>query len=328
MNASSEHTSPNVSSGPWPSLPWEEWKDTAKTLHLWMQIVGKVRTVQSPWTNHSWHVPLYLTSRGMTTSPIPHGHRTFDLAFDFFSHELRITTSEGDLSSIELRPRSVANFHDELMGKLDELGYPVEIYPIPAELPDPVIPYPEDDTHASYDPQYAERFWRVILSADRVFKRFRAEFVGKASPVHFFWGSFDLAVTRFSGRPAPAHPGGVPNFPDWIAREAYSHEVSSAGFWPGNDANPQPIFYCYAYPAPEGFAAAPVEPAEAYYDEGLYEFVLPYEQMRRLDDPEAALMRFLETTYAAAADAAMWDRDDIERRGGPPDFGFDWGGNE
>ena len=237
----------------WPSLPFPEWKETARTLHMWTQIVGKIRLALTPWTNHSWHVTLYLTSRGLTTSPIPHGTKTFEIRFDFVDHQLRILTSGGEIRVIKLRPLSVAAFYREVMSALADLEMAVEINTTPNEV-DPAVPFEKNETDAAYDPEYTNRFWRVLLQSDRVFKEFRAEFCGKCSPVHFFWGSFDLAVTRFSGRRAPQHPGGVPHLPDAITREAYSHEVSSLGFWPGNEAMPDPIFYSYAYPAPSGFA--------------------------------------------------------------------------
>ena len=259
----------------WPALPFAEWKETAATLHMWTQIAGKVRLSLTPWINHSWHVTLYLTSRGLTTSPIAHGPHIFEIDFDFLEHELRILKSDGDGRIIKLRAQSVAVFYRAVMDALAELDLPVKIDPTPNEVTD-AIPFDRDETHRSYDPEYANRFWRVLLQADRVFKLFRSRFIGKCSPVHFFWGSFDLALTRFSGRTAPVHPGGVPHLPNAVAREAYSHEVSSCGFWPGNEAMPEPIFYSYAYPAPEGFAAAEVRPERARWNSTLREFVLPY----------------------------------------------------
>ena len=251
----------------WPALPYVEWKDTLTTLHLWTQIVGKIRLAQSPWTNHSWHVPLYVTARGLTTSPIPYGTRTFELTFDFVDQRLRIDTGDRDGAEIALVPRSVADFHREVFARLTGLGIEIGIRTLPSEIPD-AIPFEHDHEHASYDGEQATRFWRALVQADRVLKAFRARFIGKASPVHFFWGSFDLAVTRFSGRRAPAHPGGVPNLPDWVAREAYSHEVSSCGFWPGGEALPEAVFYAYAYPEPESFRDATVRPAAAHYHSG------------------------------------------------------------
>ncbi|MDJ0513217.1 MAG: DUF5996 family protein [Methyloceanibacter sp.] len=291
----------------WPDLPYAAWRDTAATLHLWTQIAGKMRLVQTPWLNHSWHCTLYVTPRGLTTSAIPHGNRTFELTFDFIRHVLIISSDDGATKEVELRPRTVADFYAAVMAALSELGLPVRIHQVPNEIPD-AIRFSEDETHASYDPDYAERHWRALLQIDRVFKLFRTGFLGKSSPVHFFWGSFDMAVTRFSGRTAPLHPGGVPNLPDSVAQEAYSHEVSSAGFWPGSAGVEYAAFYAYAYPEPEGYAKAPVKPAEAFYDDTLKEFVLPYEAVRTAADPDQALLDFLITTYEAAANGANWDR--------------------
>ena len=296
----------------WPSLPFEAWQDTCETLHLWTQIVGKIRLAQMPWINHSWHVPLYVTARGLTTSPIPHGAKTFQIDFDFIDHRLVIETSDGDVRTLELRPQSVAAFYRALMAELADLGLSVTIYAAPNEIEDP-IPFAQDETHAAYDADYAHRFWQVLTQTERVLRQFRARFIGKCSPVHFFWGSFDLAVTRFSGRPAPPHPGGVPNLPDWITREAYSHEVSSAGFWPGGRPHPHPLFYSYAYPVPEGFGAASVKPEAAFYDGDLGEFVLPYDDVRQAADPDAMLLSFLQSTYEVAADLGEWDRIALER---------------
>jgi hypothetical protein len=302
----------------WPELPAEAWKDTRDTLHLWTQIVGKIRLVQTPWLNHSWHVPLYLTARGLTTSPIPCGKATFQIDFDFIDHALWVRTSEGHFRELRLAPKSVAQFYAELFAALAELGLEVRINTTPSEIADP-IPFDQDFIHAAYDRTYAGRFWRILLSAHEVFAEFRTAFIGKASPVHFFWGSFDLAVTRFSGRPAPIHPGGVPNLPDAVAREAYSHEVSSAGFWPGGGG---PVdyaaFYSYAYPAPQNFADAMVRPAEAFFSKDLGEFLLPYEAVRTAKDPRRALMQFLQTTYEAAADLGKWDRAHLDCALGKP----------
>lgn len=294
----------------WPTLEGDGAVDTFTTLHLWTQIVGKIRLVHTPWINHSWHVTLYVTTRGLTTSPIPHGARTFELVFDFVDQTLRVEVDDGRTAAIALRPRTVAEFHAELMTTLERHGLGTRIHTTPNELAD-AIPFPDDHTHAAYDPAWGRRLWQALLRVDRVFKAFRAHFIGKCSPVHFFWGSFDLAVTRFSGRTAPPHPGGVPNFPDWVAREAYSHEVSSAGFWPGNAETP-PTFYSYAYPEPAGFRTTPVEPAGARFDEKLSEFVLPYDAVRCAPDPDAALHAFLQSTYEAAANAARWDRAALE----------------
>lgn len=299
----------------WPALPYGEWRETYRTLHLWTQIVGKVRLAQAPWLNHSWQTPLYVTARGLTTSAIPVGARTLDLEFDFIDGLLRLRT-DGPAAELPLEPMSVAAFHEQVMATLGELGTPVDIHGAPNELPE-AVPFREDRAPRAYDPEQARRFFRALLQADRVMKIFRTGFLGKASPVHFFWGSFDLAVTRFSGRRAPPHPGGVPNLPDAVAREAYSHEVSSAGFWPGGPGCEEAVFYSYAYPEPEGFSAARVAPP-ARYDAGLREFVLPYEAVRTAADPDAVLLAFLNATYAAAADAAGWDRRALECALGEP----------
>jgi hypothetical protein len=291
----------------WPALPFSEWKETCKTLHMWTQIVGKIRLALTPWTNHSWHVTLYLTARGLTTSPIPLGARIFEIRFDFVSHELRLLTNDGGLKVIPLAPQTIAQFYSAVMRALRDLGIEVHINTTPNEVAD-ATPFDEDDKPGAYDPQYANRFWRVLLQSDRVFKEFRAEFCGKCSPVHFFWGSFDLAVTRFSGRPAPQHPGGVPHLPDAITREAYSHEVSSLGFWPGNEMMPEPIFYSYAYPEPRGFSEAQVQPATAGYNSQLKEFVLRYEDVRNAESPDATLLQFARSTYDAASTLGDWDR--------------------
>jgi hypothetical protein len=300
------------SSDVWPSLPYLEWKDTCATLHMWTQVVGKIRLVQTPWVNHSWHTTLYVTSRGLTTSPIPHGARTFQINFDFIDHKLLIQTSAGGVKTMSLAPRSVADFYEELFAKLAELNLKVKIHTMPNELPNP-IPFEKDYEHASYDAEYANRFWRALVQADRVFKQFRARFIGKSSPVHFFWGSFDMAVTRFSGRRAPTHPGGIPHLPDWVTREAYSHEVSSCGFWPGNEQMPQPIFYSYAYPEPQGFSTATARPTGAGYSSDLKEFIFPYDEVRQSASPDAALLEFMQSSYEAAADFGGWDRAELER---------------
>jgi hypothetical protein len=296
----------------WPALPLDEWKDTYATLHMWTQVAGKVRFAQTPWVNHSWHVTLYVTSRGLTTSPIPYGERTFEIKFDFIDHRLVIETSGGGVRHIELRPRTVADFYGEVMSALRGLGLGVKIHTLPNEIADP-IPFEKDVTHKSYDPEYAKRFWRILVQTDRVFKEFRSHFIGKCSPVHFFWGSFDMAVTRFSGRTAPPHPGGVPHLPDVVAREAYSHEVSSCGFWPGGGPVPYPVYYSYAYPAPEGFKDARVRPSAAFYSADLGEFLLPYDEVRKARKPDAVLLDFLQSTYEAAANLAKWDRPALER---------------
>ena len=300
---------------PWPALPYDAWKDTCATLHLWTQIVGKIRLVQTPWTNHSWHVTLMLTPSGLATPPMAHGTRSFQLAFDFIDHALRIQCSDGTARSLPLRPQTVAAFHDELLGTLAQMALPVKIHRMPNEIPD-AIPFDEDRTHAAYDADAAHRWWRAMAQTERVMTRFRAGFAGKCSPVQFFWGSFDLAVTRFSGRRAPEHPGGVPHLPDWVTREAYSHEVSSCGFWPGGDAYPAPMFYAYAYPEPPGFAAAAVRPGAAAYHPQLHEFVLPYDDVRRAPSPDDMLLGFFQSTYDAAAELGRWDRAELEFTGG------------
>ena len=297
---------------PWPSLPYEAWEDVYSTLHLWTQIVGKIRVARMPWVNHSWHVPLYVTARGLTTLPIPHDAGVFQIDFDFVGHRLVISSSDGGEHSVPLRSQTVADFHDELLRELRQLGIVVSIHDRPNEI-EPAIPFARDHTHSAYDPEKASRFWRTLVQSERVMQQFRARFLGKCSPVHFFWGSFDLAVTRFSGRPAPMHPGGVPNLPDWIAREAYSHEVSSAGYWPGGGPHKFPLYYSYAYPEPAGFASAVIPVEGAFYSEELHEFILPYDAVRDAPAPEEALLAFLESTYAAAADLGGWDRSALER---------------
>ncbi len=300
----------------WPSLALEAWSDTCATLHMWTQIVGKIRLAQSPWVNHSWHVTLYVTARGLTTSPIPYDTRIFQIDFDFISHELTIESSDGGVGTVPLQPQSVAAFYKHLTEEMGRLDLHVQIQKKPNEIADP-IRFDQDESHAAYDPEYANRFWRILIQADRVFKQFRARFIGKCSPVHFFWGAPDLAVTRFSGRKAPEHPGGVPNLPDRVAREAYSHEVSSCGFWPGGGPIPYPAFYSYAYPEPDGFAKAPVKPNGAFYSTDLHEFILAYDAVRQSESPDQTLLDFLQTTYEAAANLAGWDRDSLERREDP-----------
>ena len=295
----------------WPELPYTAWKDTYATLHLWTQIAGKIRLARTPWLNHSWHVVRYVSARGLTTSPIPFGDRSFQLDFDFLDHVLRASVSDGGQKEIALFPRSVADFYADLMRSLAELGIEVRINELPNEIPD-AIRFSEDHAHASYDRDYAERHWRVLLQVNRVLHGFRTSFIGKCSPVHFFWGSFDLAVTRFSGRRAPLHPGGVPNLPDAVTQEAYSHEVSSAGFWPGSAGVEYPAFYSYAYPEPPGFSAAPIRPKEAFYSNDLREYVLPYDAVRSAPDPDGLLMDFLISTYEAAAVLGKWDRAALE----------------
>jgi len=307
----------NISKTPWPELPTAAWRDTYATLHLWTQIIGKVRLAKAPWLNHSWHVALYVTPRGLTTSPVPDGARTFQIDFDFIDHALHIATSDGAARQFALAGQSVASFHAATIAALAELGIAVTIDEMPNELSDPVR-FSEDTAHASYDPEAVRRFLQILGNTDRIFKQFRTGFIGKASPVHFFWGSFDLAVTRFSGRTAPLHPGGVPHLPDAVAHEAYSHEVSSAGFWPGSGAIDYPAFYCYAYPEPPGFRAAKVRPEAAFFSEALGEFILPYDAVRTAADPDKALLDFLQSTYEAAANAAKWDRGALECDPGRP----------
>jgi hypothetical protein len=280
---------------------------------MWTQIVGKIRLTLSPWTNHSWHVTLYVTSRGLTTSPIPHGSDTFEMQFDFIDHQLLIDKSDGARQRIELKPQSVAEFYRLVMKSLTDLDLPVTIHTMPNEIENP-IPFDQDEEHRSYDAEYANRFWRVLVQSDRVFKDFRSRFCGKCSPVHFFWGSFDLAVTRFSGRLAPPHPGGVPHLPDAITREAYSQEVSSLGFWPGNAAAPTPIFYSYAYPEPPGFAETKIQPDAAFYQPNLREFILPYDAVRTAQNPDEVLLNFAQSAYNTASKLGKWDREALEEK--------------
>jgi Family of unknown function (DUF5996) len=294
----------------WPELEYPNWRDTAATLHLWTQIIGKVRLALTPWVNHSWQVPLYVTACGLGTSPVPLDNEAFEIEFDFIEHQLRARTSRGARREVPLQPQSVAQFFECVSALLRDLNLLVRVNEVPSELADP-IPFSMDQTHHSYDAAAAHAFWRILLQVDRVLKRFRSGFIGKVSPVHFFWGSFDLAVTRFSGRAAPLHPGGVPGLSDAIVREAYSHEVSSAGFWPGNDAFPQAAFYSYAYPEGPGYRARAVT-SGAYFEPRLGEFVLPYNAVRNAPNPEALLLDFLSSTYAAAADTGRWDRGQLE----------------
>jgi hypothetical protein len=280
---------------------------------MWTQIVGKVRLVQTPWINHAWHVTLYVTPRGLTTSPIPHGTRSFSIDFDFVAHQLAVRSTDGGTAGFALEPQSVAAFYRRLNGELAKLELQVRIYPRPNEVPDPVIRFDEDEIHRSYDPEYAQRFWRILAESERVLQSFRARFIGKCSPIHFFWGGADLAVTRFSGRGAPQHPGGIPNLPDWITREAYSHEVASCGFWAGGGAIDYPAFYAYAYPEPPGFSDATVKPSTAFYHTELREFLLPYDALRKAKRPDDALLEFAQTSYEAAANLAKWDRTSLER---------------
>ena len=299
----------------WPDIPFAPWKDTCATLHLWTQVVGKYRLANVPWLNHSWHATLYVTARGLTTSPIPAAGRSVQFDFDFVDHKLAGSTSDGVAQSFALEPMTVAEFHRKFLALTDDLGVRTNFHGVPNEVSDP-IPFANDTTHASYDANAVNRFWRALVQADRVFKEFRTGFLGKVSPVHLFWGSFDLAVTRFSGRAAPLHPGGIPGLPDAITREAYSHEVSSAGFWPGGGPVDYPAFYSYAYPAPQGFSAQSVAPDAAFFHEGAGEFILPYDAVRAAADPDQTLLGFLETTYDAAARLGNWERDSLECRRG------------
>jgi hypothetical protein len=296
----------------WPSLPLAAWQDTYATLHLWAQIIGKIRLALSPQLNHWWQSTLYVTPRGLTTASIPYATRTFQISFDFLDHQLQIDTSDGITKRIALAPRSVADFYQMVLATLSSIGIEVRIWTMPQEVLEP-IPFDQDYQHAAYDPEYAQRFWRILVQVDQVMTLFRSQFMGKSSPVHFFWGSFDLAVTRFSGRRAPEHPGGVPNMADWVTQEAYSHEVSSCGFWPGGGSVLEPIFYAYAYPAPDGFCDYPIQPEGAFYSSELQEFILPYDVVRQASEPDAVLLAFLQSTYEAAANLGHWDRASLER---------------
>jgi hypothetical protein len=294
----------------WPELPLNAWQDTYATLHMWTQIIGKIRMTQCPPINHWWHVTQYLTSRGLTTGPMPYGDRSFQIDFEFLSHELIISSSEGRRSAFALGPCSVAEFYYQVMATLQSLQLPVQITTMPQEVPDP-IPFEQDYQHASYDPEYAHRCWRILQQTERVCQQFRSRFIGKVSPVQFFWGSFDLAVTRFSGRRAPEHPGGG-LLPAVVTREAYSHEVSSCGWWPGSGLS-YPAFYSYAYPPPPGFKDAAVLPEDAFYSAELGEFLLPYDAVRTSSSPDLTLLDFLQSTYEAAANLGGWDRPALER---------------
>lgn len=302
---------------PWPDIPYEAWRETCSALHLYAQILGKYRLARTPWLNHSWHATLYVNARGFTTSLVPDAAGGVEVALDLLDHAVVGSGTDGRTARFALGPMSVAAFHARFIGLLRELGARTDLHGRPNEVPDPV-PFTEDHAERPYDAEAVTRFFHACVSVDRVMKRFRTSFLGKVSPVHLFWGSFDLAVTRFSGRPAPLHPGGVPGLPDDVTREAYSHEVSSAGFWPGGAGIDYPAFYSYAYPAPPGFADARAEPAEARFDAGLGEFLLPYDAVRRAADPDAMLMAFLDSTYRAAAETGGWDRDALECETGIP----------
>ena len=295
----------------WPDIPFEPWKDSCTTLHLWMQIVGKYRLSRTPWINHSWQATFYVTSRGLTTSLIEAGSHSVQFDFDLIEHRLIGSSTDGSTASFALEPMTVAEFYDRFLALTDELGVRIEIHGTPNEISDP-IPFAKDTKHASYDADAVHRFWRALVQIDRVFKCFRTGFLGKVSPVHLFWGSFDLAVTRFSGRVAPMHPGGIPGLPDVVTREAYFHEVSSAGFWPGGGPVEYPAFYSYAYPTPAEFSVQPVAPAEAFFDQKAGEFLLPYSVVRNAPDPDQMLLNFLETTYDAAARLGRWNRAELE----------------
>ena len=291
----------------WPPLPLEEWKDTCATLHMWTQIVGKIRLAQTPLVNHWWNVPLYVSARGLTTTAMPYNQISFEMEFDFIDHNLVVKCSDGATREVPLAPKSVATFYQETMSVLRELGIHVHIWRMPVEIPDP-IPFDEDYSHASYDPDYANRFWRILQQCERVMQEFRGGFIGKCSPVHFFWGSFDLAVTRFSGRPAPAKPEA-----DLITREAYSHEVISHGWWPGQGPLGKPAFYSYTAPAPPGLSDVKIRPAKAFYSTDMSEYLMFYDDVRTAINPDAALMEFLQSTYEAGASLAGWDRSALER---------------
>lgn len=301
----------------WPELPYAAWQDTCTTLHLWTQIVGKLRLAQVPWLNHSWHATLYPTARGLSTSTIPYENRIFQIDFDFIDQALLIRVNDGSERRLPLQPQSVAEFHGKVLGALDDLDMDIRFDGAPNEMPDPV-PFREDTVPRAYDADYAHRFWQVLLQAHRVLEQFRTGFLGKCSPAHFFWGSFDLAVTRFSGRGAPPHPGGIPHLPDEVTREAYSHQLSSAGFWPGGGPTDYAAFYSYAYPAPEGFSERAVQPAEAFFHTAAGEFILPYDAVRNAPDPDRALLAFLQSTFDAAAETGDWDRQTLECPAGVP----------
>ncbi len=300
----------------WPALPLDAWRETYGTLHMLSQIIGKIRLAQAIPVNHWWHVTLHLTSRGLTTLPMPCGGRSLQIDFDFIAHQFLFATSDGGVRSLELKSRAVANTYQEIQAVLSSLGIQVPIWPVPVEVADP-IPFEKDTRHAAYDPVYAQRFWRILSQASRVLAEFRSRFLGKASPIHFFWGSFDLAHTRFSGRRAPEHPS-VPGMPDRVVREAYSHECSSVGFWPGGGSIAGAAFYAYAYPEPAGYREAPIQPAKAFFSKELAEFILLYDDMRELPDPDQALLDFAQSTYEAAADLGRWNRPALERASEDP----------
>jgi hypothetical protein len=295
----------------WPSLPLDQWRSTYSTLHLMTQVIGKIRLKTAPMVNHWWQITLYLTPRGLSTSSMPHGSRTFQIEFDFIDHDLIIQVDDGSARALALTAEPIASFYARVMRALDELGVPVRIWTMPVEIESPV-PLDEDWREGAYDPDAVRRCWRILEQSARLFSEFRSGFVGKCSPVHFFWGGFDLAVTRFSGRRAPEHPGGIPNMADWVTREAYSRECSSCGFWPGGGAIQEPAFYAYAYPEPPGFPDQPIKPREAFYSQEMREFILPYEAVRRSTDPDRMVLDFCQSTYEAGANLAGWDRTDLE----------------
>jgi hypothetical protein len=301
----------NKNTPKWPELKFDALKDTIATVQLWSQIVGKIRLSRTPWTNHSWHVALYVSAKGLTTGSIPYHDGIFQIDFDFIYHKLFITSSWNENVSMDLYPRSVANFYQELLEKLSLIGVKVSIYAVPNEI-EPAIPFAEDEIHFAYNKDQMNNFWQALVKIHTVFTEFRAGFSGKCSPVHLFWGAFDLAVTRFSGRTAPLHPGGAPNMPLKVMQEAYSHEVSSCGFWAGSDSFPQPSFYAYCYPTNASFSTQKIEPAEAFYSEEMGEFFLPYDFVQHSQNPEATLLQFLNTTYEAAANTGNWDRKALE----------------
>ena len=291
-------------------LPYDEWRDTLETVHMWTQIVGKIQLALAPPVNHWWHIAQHVTARGLTTGPLPHGQRTFEIDLDFVDHVCRVLVSDGDVARVALEPMPVAEFHDRLVAELDERGLHVDFWRRPVEILDPIA-FDEDRVHRSYAAERVTRFFQALAGADRILRQFRGEFIGKSSPVHFFWGSFDLAVSRFSGRPAPPHPGGIPNLADWVTRAAYSHEVFSAGWWPGNEAYPKPAFYAYVYTEPEGFSEAQV-PSGASYHPDLREFVLPWPEERGAGPDADGVLAFLHSAYSAAADLGEWDRRELE----------------
>ncbi|WPU93621.1 DUF5996 family protein [Mucilaginibacter sabulilitoris] len=295
----------------WPELKYQDLKETLVTVQLWSQIIGKIRLVKTPWLNHSWHVTLYVSARGLTTGSIPYDQGIFQIDFDFIAHQLIITSSTGKQEQIDLVPRTVANFYKEIFEKLAVMGIDVEIYAKPNEL-EVAIPFEKDDIHFEYDKEQMNLYWQALVKIESVFTRFRARFRGKCSPVHLFWGAFDLAVTRFSGREAPIHPGGAPNMPVKVMQEAYSHEVSSCGFWSGADSFPHPVFYAYCYPTPDDFKTQKIKPEQAFYSNEMGEFILRYEDVRNAADPKEFLLEFLQSTYAAAANTAHWDRHSLE----------------